>query len=416
MGRGGESGPFGDVRRLIEDLLGDTEGLFEGTGTRPCRVPRDALRGGRGGHDGPRDRRVRSRASGSSRSSEEVEPVFLSDEEMTERVPRAVPGGVHAGGSPTSSSGLLATARRDPARHATCGELRSRRSSGSRWRASTTRRPASSWSATRARTSPRRAGSRWRTSWTTPSPTRRSSIPLPTRIPRSGREDANLAGARGRRGRRDGRRCSVTRPRSVSRTSVELPRPRGDRRGARRGWASFPPYLEQELPFPYEEGLAFVCDVYAEGRVAGGERAPTTTRRRAPPGPVPRAVRRTEGAADHDPERLRRPVAPDRRGRRAFGAANLSVALRGPGWRHGQGARRIHRGAVADWRGGELQLWTRRGAAAVGISLRTDERTPGALLCDAITEWYQASAPRTTSGPRSGRPTPSCGTTTTRTR
>jgi hypothetical protein len=149
--------------------------------------------------------------------------------------------------------------------------------------------------------------------------------------------------------------------------------------------ADLPPYLAQELAFPYEEGLAFVCDLYEEGGWAAVNDAyrdpPDSTaevlfpeRYRAGESPVPTDV----------PGRLTGPWA--RWGEHQLGAAQLLWLFQAPG---GDPDRALPdaRAAAGEWAGGTVELWSKGPDTAVGISLA--DRPGGASLCEAVTEWYR---------------------------
>jgi hypothetical protein len=156
---------------------------------------------------------------------------------------------------------------------------------------------------------------------------------------------------------------------------------------AEAGLSEFPPYLEQELVFPYEQGLAFVCELYARGGWEEVNRAyanpPTSTAQilfpdRYSPGEEP--------VDPKDPGSLRRPWR--RTAKLQLGAANLLWLFEAPG---ADPARAIQEplAAAGGWTGGELELWENREATAIGISLT---QGPGSTeLCRAVRDWYAAS-------------------------
>jgi hypothetical protein len=158
---------------------------------------------------------------------------------------------------------------------------------------------------------------------------------------------------------------------------------------AEAGMAGLPYILEQEMLFPYEDGLAFVCDLYQHGGWETVNRSyddpPTTTAQIL----FPDRYRQGEDALDpRDTGRLGARWRLD--GTHALGAATLLWLLEAPG---GDPARAIGdpvSGAGA-WGGGELRLWTRGEASAVGLSLV--ERPGSDVLCSAVTDWYEASFP-----------------------
>jgi hypothetical protein len=158
---------------------------------------------------------------------------------------------------------------------------------------------------------------------------------------------------------------------------------------AEAGMAGLPYILEQEMLFPYEDGLGFVCDLYQHGGWETVDRSyddpPTTTAQIL----FPDRYRQGEDALDpRDTGRLGAPWRLD--GTHELGAATLLWLFEAPG---GDPARAITdpvSGAGA-WGGGKLRLWTRGEASAVGLSLA--ERPGTDVLCSAVTDWYEASFP-----------------------
>jgi hypothetical protein len=149
----------------------------------------------------------------------------------------------------------------------------------------------------------------------------------------------------------------------------------------------FPQYLQQEVLFPYTDGLSFVCELFAEGGWeavnAAYDRPPTTSAEVLFP------ERYGSGPPADPPD----PGSPGQgwrmEGTHQLGAAQLLWLFQAPGNRPGD-ALSDPLGSVAAWDGGELHLWTRGPDSAVGIALA--ER-PGeeAGLCGAITQWYGAA-------------------------
>jgi hypothetical protein len=159
--------------------------------------------------------------------------------------------------------------------------------------------------------------------------------------------------------------------------------------------ARLPPYLAAELTFPYEEGLAFVCDLYAEGGWgavnAAYDSPPSTSLEILVPDRYPEPFEPTD---PRDPGALRDPW--QLTARMQVGAAQLLWLFQAPG---GDRSRALPdpRAAVEAWEGGELWLWTRGEDSAVGLALA--ER-PDGDLCSAVTEWYGSAfeADRETGG------------------
>ena len=149
--------------------------------------------------------------------------------------------------------------------------------------------------------------------------------------------------------------------------------------------AELPPYLQAELRFPYEEGLAFVCDRYSGGGWPAVDAAyadpPDTTAEILFPGldiPAPAEV--------DVPGRLRSPWK--RSGTRELGAAHLLWLFDAPGGDSADGLEDA-RTAVQDWRGASIEVWQRGADTAVGVSI-ADHRD-GGPMCERMAEWYRRS-------------------------
>jgi hypothetical protein len=151
--------------------------------------------------------------------------------------------------------------------------------------------------------------------------------------------------------------------------------------------AGIPPYLAGELTFPYEEGLAFVCDLYDRGGWGAVNQAYA-----APPDStvevlVPELYRSGFEPVDpRDPAPLPGPWRRD--AAMELGAAPLLWLLQAPGGEESRGVADA-RAAAESWAGGELHLWTRGSDSAVGISLA--ERPGQDRLCPALREWYTST-------------------------
>jgi hypothetical protein len=160
---------------------------------------------------------------------------------------------------------------------------------------------------------------------------------------------------------------------------------------AEAGLAGFPHFLEQELLFPYEDGLVFVCRLYESGGWAAVDRAyarpPTTTAQIL----FPERYARGEAAVDaEDTGSLPEPWTPE--GTHEFGAAMLLWLLEAPGGDPGKAVGDPEAAAEA-WAGGEVRLWSRGESSAVGLSLA--EREEEDVLCPAVSRWYAAAFPGT---------------------
>jgi hypothetical protein len=159
---------------------------------------------------------------------------------------------------------------------------------------------------------------------------------------------------------------------------------------AESGLAELSSYLEQELLFPYEQGVRFVCGLYAEGGWDAVNAAYSN-----PPQSTAQVLfpeRYVEGEQPVDP----RPAAdpPPRRweptGVRQFGAANLLWLFEAPGG-HAAAAVGDPEAAAKEWAGGQVQLWTRGGHSIVALVLV--DRPGGGRLCEAVAEWYRRAIP-----------------------
>jgi hypothetical protein len=158
---------------------------------------------------------------------------------------------------------------------------------------------------------------------------------------------------------------------------------------AEAGLAGLPYILEQELLFPYEDGLTFVCDLYEDGGWNAVDRAygdpPTTTAQVLFP------ERYAEGEDALDPRDTGRLAGGWRlEGTHQFGAAAFLWLLEAPGGDPGLALDDPLEGAAA-WAGGELRLWRRGPATAIGIAMA--ERDGHDVLCSAVSHWYAAAFP-----------------------
>ena len=150
---------------------------------------------------------------------------------------------------------------------------------------------------------------------------------------------------------------------------------------------AMPHYLQQQLTFPYLDGLNFVCNLQSEGGWAAVDRAydepPASSDQvlfpeRYDPKAEPVDV---TGAAELDDSWTKREAA-------SFGAAELKWLFEAPG---GDPRKSLDDplGAVAAWGGGAIELWTKGEDSAVSVALA--QRAGESGLCDAVTQWYSAS-------------------------
>lgn len=155
---------------------------------------------------------------------------------------------------------------------------------------------------------------------------------------------------------------------------------------AEAGLADMPFYLEQELLFPYQEGLSFVCGLYAEGGWEAVNRAyddppgssaevlfPELYEDRVLP-PIPRPPADPAGRA-WQPATLRQ-----------FGAANMLWLFSAPGG-DPAGALPDPEAAAREWSGGAVYHWTR--GPETTVSLVLVDRPGGGRLCDSVSDWYR---------------------------
>jgi hypothetical protein len=151
--------------------------------------------------------------------------------------------------------------------------------------------------------------------------------------------------------------------------------------------AEMPPYLAAEMTFPYEEGLAFVCDLYRDGGWAAVDQA-----YRAPPDSSVEILAPElysngfEPVDPRDPGTLRRPWR--RLVVSQLGAAQLLWLFEAPGGRTSDAVPNAGAAAGA-WAGGEIHLWEAGADSALGISLV--ERPGENGLCRAAMGWYRAA-------------------------
>ena len=150
-----------------------------------------------------------------------------------------------------------------------------------------------------------------------------------------------------------------------------------------------PHYLQQELAFPYLEGLNFVCDLYAEGGWDAVDEAYSNPPSSSDQILLPERYGAGEQSADpRDPGSLGSPWHEELSS--SFGAAELKWLFEAPGG-DTSAALPDPEAAAAAWGGGELTLWTNGGDSAVGIALV--QRPGESGLCDAVTGWYETAFP-----------------------
>lgn len=153
--------------------------------------------------------------------------------------------------------------------------------------------------------------------------------------------------------------------------------------------ADYPQYLQRDLLFPYTEGIAFVCALYADGGWATVDRAydgvPTTTAQILWPQRYASGEQATGDLALGAPG-----GSWDQARAETFGAAELLWLFSAPG-DDPAAALDDPRGRAAAWAGGIIELWTDGPASAVGVALAERDGEQG--LCDSVTRWYEAAFP-----------------------
>lgn len=380
---GGDGGPFGELGDIVEDLLGEAEGLFEGAGEIgslfECLGAPFAGSGEAGTTVDAIARQVESIRE--LEFGRDVEPRFLTDQEMTDRVrelfleeytPKiaeleqrllttlgAIPPGTDLRQLRADAIGRQVAGFYEPE----TGELVVRQAGAE---LSAIDRITLAHELDHALTD------------------QALGIPLPD-DPEVGSEDAILAALALVEGD-----ATLVMQRYSSTLAFgeqfELLDPETIAQ-AEAGLAGFPPYLEQELLFPYDEGLSFVCDLYAEGGWEAVNRAydepPTTSAQILFP------ERYLDGEEAVDPEDTGRLGKGWRQtATLQLGAANLLWLFSAPG---GDRTMAIEDplGDASAWAGGELDLWSRGESSAVGIALA--QRPEGQELCEGVTSWYERS-------------------------
>jgi hypothetical protein len=146
---------------------------------------------------------------------------------------------------------------------------------------------------------------------------------------------------------------------------------------------ALPPYLRNELLFPYLAGLAYVCRLHVDGGWAAVDEAyealPATTAEILFPG---------RGGRPLDVADPPVPSGWDEARRDTLGAAQLLWLFGAPGGSEAAAIGDLDR-AVRAWAGGELLLATAGDRSAVGLSLL--DRGGDGVLCEATGAWYEAA-------------------------
>jgi hypothetical protein len=147
-----------------------------------------------------------------------------------------------------------------------------------------------------------------------------------------------------------------------------------------------PPYLRQELMFPYLVGLSYACRLYSEGKWPAVDSAYD-----APPATTAEILypdRSGEVPVDAADPGLPGPAWAEA-SRDTIGAAQLLWLFSAPG---GDEAAALPdaREVASRWAGGEMVLATDADRSALGVSLV--DRADGYALCDAVDRWYGATS------------------------
>ena len=158
---------------------------------------------------------------------------------------------------------------------------------------------------------------------------------------------------------------------------------------AQQQLAEFPYVLQQQLRFPYERGLAFACALSREGGWdavnAAYESLPPTTAQ----------VLFPQRYGEPAPDEPTAPSAPGDSWEEArtdtLGAAELKWLFEAPG-DDPQAALSEPLQRVAHWDASIARLWTDGEATALGVTFR-DRGGEGPSLCESVTAWYDAAFP-----------------------
>lgn len=159
--------------------------------------------------------------------------------------------------------------------------------------------------------------------------------------------------------------------------------------GAQQEAGEFPYVLSNALQLPYLEGLNFVCSLFSSGGWEAVDRAydspPTSTAEILFPDRYAAGI----AAVDPDPTgapgpgwELLRVVG--------FGAVDLLNLFSAPGDSR-EFALSDPRGRVEAWGGGTATVWADGELTAVGLAFVDRGVSPSPILCDSITEWETAA-------------------------
>ena len=161
--------------------------------------------------------------------------------------------------------------------------------------------------------------------------------------------------------------------------------------GAQQEAGEFPYVLSNGLQLPYVEGMSFTCALYDDGGWEAVDAAyddpPTNTAQILFPERY--VIDRIEAI---DPEPLGSPGSGwDSVRQVGFGAVDLLMLFSAPG--DGvEAALSEPRERARAWGGGRAEVWSRGGESAVGLSL-VDTGQGSAALCESMTTWELAAFP-----------------------
>lgn len=161
--------------------------------------------------------------------------------------------------------------------------------------------------------------------------------------------------------------------------------------GAQQEAGEFPYVLSNGLQLPYTEGMSFNCALYTDGGWAAVDAAyddpPTNTSQILFPERY--VVDRTEAV---DPEPVGSPGSGWVSLREVgFGAVDLMMLFSAPGDDTGA-ALSDPRERARGWGGGQVEVWSHESDSAVGISL-VDIGQGSESLCDSVVAWELAAFP-----------------------
>jgi hypothetical protein len=150
--------------------------------------------------------------------------------------------------------------------------------------------------------------------------------------------------------------------------------------------ARVPPYLVEQLTYPYVDGLNFTCEQFAKGGWKAVNRAyvhpPTSTAQVLFP------ERYESREVPRVPTRPSPPSGPWKKmWHSSFGAANLLWLFKAPGGDESAALSALD-DRVAAWAGGAVDVWSQ--GRDTSLALRLFERR-GGDLCESVADWYGAS-------------------------